>query len=387
MYHNPSLAIHLCLSVVKVMNIASLIEKPTLLLDKTKALRNIEKMVAKANQNDVKFRPHFKTHQSAAVGEWFRERGVEAITVSSVDMARYFADNGWQDITIAFPANLRQIEEINRLAAEIRLNLLVESVESVAYLGRHLHHPARAWLKIDVGAGRTGIRWDDGESALAVASAVRQTTNLSLAGLLTHASQTYRANNQAEATAVYEEVNGRLQTVQRLLRQHGIESLISIGDTPGCSLVDSFAGVDEIRPGNFVFYDLMQWEIGACSEAEIAVAVACPVVAKHPDRRQLILYGGAVHFSAQFLYDEHKRPLFGRLAHLTDDGWTSVIPGATLVSLSQEHGISQVEQPLFDSVEVGDLLAVLPVHSCLTVDLLPYYLTLDGERLEKGQTK
>jgi D-serine deaminase-like pyridoxal phosphate-dependent protein len=206
-------------------------------------------------------------------------------------------------------------------------------------------------------------------------------------GLLTHASQTYSARNKAEATAVYAEVTPRLQAVQRLLRQHGMETLISIGDTPGCSLVDSFAGVDEIRPGNFVFYDLMQWEIGACGQEDIAVAVACPVVAKHPDRRQLILYGGAVHFSAQFLYDENKRPLFGRLAHLTDEGWTAVVPGATLVGVSQEHGIAQAEQPFFDSIQVGDVVAVLPVHSCLTVDLLPYYLTLDGERLEKGQTK
>jgi D-serine deaminase-like pyridoxal phosphate-dependent protein len=364
-----------------------LIEKPTLLLDKARAIGNIEKMITKAEQSDVRFRPHFKTHQSAAVGEWFRERGVEAITVSSVDMARYFADHGWQDITIAFPANLRQMGEINRLAAEIRLNLLVESVESVEYLGRHLHHPARAWLKIDVGVGRTGIRWDDSERALAVAQAVRRTSNLSLAGLLTHASQTYRANNKAEATAVYEEVNPRLQRVQRLLREQGVETLISIGDTPGCSLVDAFPGVDEIRPGNFVFYDLMQWEIGACREDDIAVAVACPVVAKHADRQQLILYGGAVHFSAQFLYDENKRPLFGRLAQLTEDGWGSVVPGANLVAVSQEHGIAQVERPFFDSVQVGDLVAVLPVHSCLTVDLLPYYLTLDGERLEKGQNK
>lgn len=369
------------------MPISHLIEKPTLLLDKTKAIANIEKMIAKANQNSVHFRPHFKTHQSADIGEWFRERGVNAITVSSVDMARYFAGNGWHDITIAFPVNLRQMDEINRLAAAIKLNLLVESPDTVARLSQQLHHPVQVWLKIDVGTGRTGVRWDDHAGAIAVAQAVSQTPNLNLAGILTHSSQTYRASNQAEATAVYQEVLPRLQAIQQSLREQGVAALISIGDTPGCSLVDSFAGVDEIRPGNFVFYDLMQWEISACTEDEIAVAVACPVVAKHPGRLQLVLYGGAVHFSAQFLYDENKRPLFGRLAHLTEDGWTPVYPGATLVSVSQEHGIAQVDQSFFDSVQVGDLVAVLPVHSCLTVDQLPYYLTLDGERLEKGQTK
>ena len=63
------------------------IEKPTLVLDKQITFRNIEKMATKARNSGVRLRPHFKTHRSAAIGEWFRGFGVEAITVSSVDMA------------------------------------------------------------------------------------------------------------------------------------------------------------------------------------------------------------------------------------------------------------------------------------------------------------
>jgi len=33
--------------------------------------------------------------------------------------------------------------------------------------------------------------------------------------------------------------------------------LISYGDTPSCSIAENFDEVDEIRPGNFVFYDVM----------------------------------------------------------------------------------------------------------------------------------
>jgi len=74
------------------------IVKPTLLLDEQRAVQNIERMVEKAGKNGVLLRPHFKTHQSAEIGEWFRSRGVHAITVSSVDMAEYFIDHGWKDI-------------------------------------------------------------------------------------------------------------------------------------------------------------------------------------------------------------------------------------------------------------------------------------------------
>ena len=91
-----------------------LIETPTALLNTSVVKRNIAAMAQKAQQNGVRFRPHFKTHQSATIGEWFRAEGVTAITASSVSMARYFADHGWHDITVAFPVNWREIDAINK---------------------------------------------------------------------------------------------------------------------------------------------------------------------------------------------------------------------------------------------------------------------------------
>jgi D-serine deaminase-like pyridoxal phosphate-dependent protein len=69
----------------------STIATPTLLLDEGRARRNLDGMAARAARAGVRFRPHFKTHQSARIGEWFREAGVHSITVSSVRMAAYFA--------------------------------------------------------------------------------------------------------------------------------------------------------------------------------------------------------------------------------------------------------------------------------------------------------
>ena len=63
------------------------IDKPTLLLDRGRMRRNIERMARKAYRAGVLLRPHFKTHQSAAIGEEFRSFGVTAITVSSREMA------------------------------------------------------------------------------------------------------------------------------------------------------------------------------------------------------------------------------------------------------------------------------------------------------------
>jgi len=59
------------------------ITKPTLLLDKSICIRNIERMAAKAQLSGIAFRPHCKTHQSHEIANWFRDFGVSKITVSS----------------------------------------------------------------------------------------------------------------------------------------------------------------------------------------------------------------------------------------------------------------------------------------------------------------
>ncbi|RMG79679.1 MAG: alanine racemase, partial [Bacteroidetes bacterium] len=87
--------------------------QPVPLLQSDICRANIRRMVGKARKNGVRLRPHFKTHQSAEIGEWFRAEGVSQIAVSSLVMAEYFAGAGWSDITVAFPVNILEIETIN----------------------------------------------------------------------------------------------------------------------------------------------------------------------------------------------------------------------------------------------------------------------------------
>ncbi len=118
-----------------------------MLLDEAKCRANIRKMTEKARAAGVTFRPHFKTHQSAEVGEWFKSLGVTQCTVSSVKMASYFADAGWLDITVAFPLNALEVSEINRMAASIQLNLCAVAPEELELLIPQLKYPV-ALLKL-----------------------------------------------------------------------------------------------------------------------------------------------------------------------------------------------------------------------------------------------
>jgi D-serine deaminase-like pyridoxal phosphate-dependent protein len=358
------------------------VEKPTLILHTERTRRNIERMAAKARASGVRFRPHFKTHQSAEIGEWFRECGTESITVSSLDMAAYFAKHGWTDITVAFPTNIREIAKINELAQSVDLGLLVESTETVAFLARSLAAPVGAWIKIDVGSQRTGIAWDELDAVAELAAQIDEVSHLTLRGILAHAGYAYHAESVEEIRRIYRDTLLRMTHVRDGLLARGSKDIqISVGDTPTCTLVKEFSGVDEVRPGNFVFHDVMQLKLGVCVEEEIAVAVACPVVAKHEERSEAVLYGGAIHLSKESIVGPDGARLFGYVVLPTENGWGPVVQDAYVSSLSQEHGIARLPAHVLEGLRVGDLLMVLPVHSCLTVSLLKVYRSLAGETI------
>jgi D-serine deaminase-like pyridoxal phosphate-dependent protein len=362
------------------------IVKPTLILDKKRVLKNIEKMAGKAKRAHVRFRPHFKTHQSAEIGNWFRDFGVTAITVSSLDMALYFAEGGWSDITVAIIVNLLEIDKINSLARKIKLSLLVDSEEVLSLLNENLQYPAGMWIKVDTGYHRTGVMWDDFESIRSLAQKINESPKLAFKGLLTHAGHSYRAKSVEEIQGIHDETVIRLSAVKDYLHGAGIEICeISVGDTPTCSVVDNFEGLDEIRPGNFVFYDLMQEKLGACTEDEIAVAVACPVVGKYKDRNQLAVYGGAVHLSPACVVDESGKQVFGYATSLENETFGSINKNAPVIALSQEHGVVQIEASLLNRIEPGNLLPIYPVHSCLTCSLHKEYRTLGGTPISRIQ--
>jgi D-serine deaminase-like pyridoxal phosphate-dependent protein len=328
-------------------------------------------MKGKASRQGIHFRPHFKSHNSAEVAKWFEEAGTDAITVSSVTMASYFAAQGWKDITIAFPLNIREIDKINLLAGQVKLNLLIEHSETISFLVEKLKFPAGFFIKIDTGYNRTGIspnRTDLIDQILHIAS-IRK--DLFFKGFLTHSGQTYQASGRTEISRIHKQSTVILRELKNYYKILFPDLWLSIGDTPSCSVAEDFEGIDEIRPGNFVYYDLMQVQIGSCDYRDIAVVVACPVVAKHQERMEIVIYGGAVHLSKEFLNDQNGTRIFGMITEFHESGWSEPVKNVWLASLSQEHGIiSSPNSEFFDKATVGDLILILPVHSCLTANIL-----------------
>ncbi len=352
------------------------IEKPSLIINEEIARRNIERMAGKARKYQMAFRPHFKTHHSADVGNWYRDYGVSTITASSVEMAQYFAQNGWSDITIAFPYNPHQWSEINELAAKTRLGILLESDEALRHAGKHISNKISYYIKIDVGYQRTGIASNDIEKITSLMQPPHSTFDFN--GFIIHAGHTYGCRSADAVKSLHNDILEQY----RMMKSHlGEDIFISHGDTPTCSVCDDFENIDEIRCGNFVYYDLMQKQIGSCSLEDIAVVVAVPVVATHYERNEILIYGGAVHFSKDSL-DANGSKTFGRVVRFSDSGW-EITEGLYLKKMSQEHGTIGGPEHEIRKLHFGDVIGVLPVHSCLTADLLSSQFTLDGKAIRK----
>lgn len=351
------------------------IDRPTLLVSKTIAKANIRRMAKKAESSGLIFRPHMKTHQSADVANWYRDEGVSKITVSSVEMAKYFAESGFDDITIAFPYNWLEAEKINQLASKVNLNLVIESKESLDHLATHVHSSLNYLIKLDIGYHRTGVSHDNTKTIHALATS--RNPEHKLIGILGHAGHSYQSIDPKSAQKIYKEAQKAFAKVVAEIGRTDL--LLSYGDTPTCSVLDEFPGIHELRPGNFVYYDLMQYGFGSCEYKDIAVCMACPVVAVHKERKEVILYGGSVHFSKDFLMVNGKRN-YGLVVKLTDSGWES--SGSSYLSkLSQEHGTIHATKDLLETIKVGDLIGVIPVHSCLAVDACRNVTTLDLQKV------
>ncbi len=359
------------------------ITRPTLLLDTKKMETNIDFMVEKADRLDVKLVPHFKTHQSKQIATFFNERGVDAITVSSVEMAAYFAENGWKDITVAFPFNRLEVEVINDFIRQgVTFKLLVTDGETVSFLNERLVGRVGLFIELDAGYNRSGVSTELTDEIKALAQEIIKSEKTEFYGLYCHPGNTYHSDSIEDIKRLWADAIEKTNTVRKALSGIGNDLIIRMGDTPGCAIVEDMEGIDEIGPGNFVFYDLVMNYLNVCAESDIAVAVACPIVAKNDMRREIVIHGGAVHFSKDHLFDESEKKFFGEMVIINDTGWSDIIPDAKLISVSQEHGVLKVSDELLETLAVGDIVGILPIHSCLTANLMGEYLTLEGYQFD-----
>lgn len=359
------------------------LETPALVLDRRKLQANLDRMSLRMKELGVGLRPHIKTAKCLQVAEMATQGQPGGLTVSTLREAEYFAQGGFTDLIYAItmtPDKLEHVEAIQKKGAKVAI--LVDdpqAVEAIARKSKELGASFQVYVEIDSGYHRSGV---DPESnlLLAVGKAVQASPNLSLKGVLTHAGHSYKAATLKRISEVAEEE--RLKTTQAAerLRAAGIPCpVVSVGSTPTAIMAHHLDGVTEARPGNYMFFDLTMCGLGVCRLEDIAVFVLTTVIARKPEYHHALVDAGALALSKDLSAHHGSLPGVG-YGLAIDIEHRKPSHGLFVSDVCQEQGWLKRDCAPFpsESVTVGDRLAILPNHSCLTCAAYDRYWVVDG---------
>ena len=227
-------------------------------------------------------------------------------------------------------------------------------------------------LKVDVGLHRCGVD-PDGPDLLDVARAIADAPRLELAGLLSHAGHAYAAPDAAAVAALAKRERNLMGFARERLAGVGILApLVSVGATPTVLAHAGFAGIDQIRPGNYVLCDLTQVRLGLVGIDEVALSVIATVVSRGPN--WAVIDAGSKCLSSDMAPHSAAGNVGYGLAFRLDDP-PEIGRGLRIVRLSEEHGIVKDEAR---RLRIGDPVRLYPNHACPVVNLTDRLVIANG---------
>jgi D-serine deaminase-like pyridoxal phosphate-dependent protein len=348
---------------------------PAAVVDLDKVQASCAWMSQRAHDLGVKLRPHVKTHKCLAAARLQMGDHGAGIAVSTLAEAAHFAAGGCKDIIYAVPIAPQKVAQALALSDTVdRLALLVDSAPPVDAIEQQAAgRMVPVFLKVDCGYGRAGVS-PDKPLAMEMAQRLHSSPAIDFRGLLTHGGHSYDCGSRAAIARVAEQERDVVVGFAKRLQAQGIPvPEVSVGSTPTMRVVDDLSGVTEIRPGNYVFFDVFQSMIGSCTLDEVGFSVLTTVIGSYPDRNLVVVDAGALALSKDV-----------GATHVDASGGYGVVcdergqphRGMHLGSLSQEHGKISVDGVV---PAVGTLLRVMPNHSCLSAALFDQYYVVRNQ--------
>jgi len=358
------------------------LKTPSLLLDVNRVKHNAEKIGSRVKEMGARLRPHIKTHKCIEVARIQTDGHSGAVTVSTLDEGRVFAASAFTDITYAVPIEPGKFDAAIDLSKNCeQLSLITDSPEIPAQLdeaARKAEVTLNLFLKVDCGYHRCGVEPHTKE-ALEIPQRIVVSSNLRFAGILTHAGHSYHCKDREELLTLARHERDLMIDMAEKLKSAGIPvPTISIGSTPTISTVDHLNGIDEARPGNYIFFDAFQATLGSCKPEDCALTVLAAVAHRDPSRRKVIIDAGAIAMSKDRGAD-----------HIDSNcgyGWVLDLEGNDLglrvETMSQEHGIVVAsDDTAIERLKVGTRVRVLANHSCLTAAQHSHYEVVEGDKI------
>jgi D-serine deaminase-like pyridoxal phosphate-dependent protein len=338
------------------------IETPALLVDLDVLERNLRRVADYTQKHGLRLRPHTKTHKSPRIGRRQLDLGAAGLTVAKVGEAEVMLaampDSGAGDLLVAYPVIGRG--KLERLMAVARRARVTVSLDSLA-AAQQLSEAAQAagvtigvLAETDAGMGRVGV--SPGTELLDLARGIERLAGLSFEGITFYPG--HIKDNGEQSKKALAALGGLLQSILGDFRRAGIQvRIVSGGSTPSLYHSHEVQGLNEIRPGTYVYNDWNTFASGACTEDECAAMLLMTVVSTARPG-QIIVDGGSKTFSS----DRSAGPVEATFGHVVE------APAAVFHKMNEEHGYVDITQ-CGRKFEIGERLRIIPNHICVAVNL------------------
>ncbi|MGZ9810819.1 D-TA family PLP-dependent enzyme [Pseudoroseicyclus sp. H15] len=320
---------------------------PMPVIDEDRLAGNIARAQGYMTSHGLPFRPHIKTHKIPEVARQQVEAGAIGINCQKVSEAEVFAEAGFDDILITYnilgPQRLARLVALNERVTTLRV--VADSAVTVAGLSKAVGQgrPLRVLVECDTGAGRCGVQ--GAEAAVALAQDIAAAPGLQFDGLMT-----YPAVGGAAAVEAF------LQDAMARLAAVGLECPVrSNGGSPDLFSAHLVPSATEHRAGTYVYNDRAMLRAGECGAEDMAMEILATVVSRPTPNRAVL--------------DSGSKALTSDLLGFEDYGTIPALPGARIVSLSEEHAVVDLTDCGADRPGVGAQLRIVPNHTCVVSNL------------------
>ena len=136
---------------------------------------------------------------------------------------------------------------------------------------------------------------------------------------------------------------------------------MSAGATGTYNITGEYPGITEIEAGSYVFMDTTYTKLAGL-DFEYALTLLTTVISR-PTLERAVVDAGLKEITKEFGMPQVKD-----------------VEGATLQSLSEEHGTLRLEKTV--DLKIGDKIELIPSHCCTTVNLHDKYYCLRDDMVE-----
>ena len=332
---------------------------PSLLFYKDRIENNIRSMVHMAGDVN-RLVPHVKTHKTAEIVKIQLEAGVNKFKCATIAEAEMLADAGAKWILIAYQltgANIPRLFALRKKYPEATFSSLIDNEQSAQALQELSEaNDVVSTIFIDVNNGMNRSGHPTNGLLLSLYRFLSGLPNVEISGVHVydgHIRNAEFSERKAESDAAFEKVYPLLDLIREDI---GTEPVVIAGGSPTFT-VHLLRPDVLLSPGTNVLWD---WGYGDQFDDQpfLHAALILTRVVSKPACGVITIDLGHKAIAAENPVDRRFRILN--------------LNGYTVIGQSEEHGVLQIGEDVWENIQIGDVYYALPYHICPSVALHEY---------------